>query len=173
MSPGSSPSSASSSSSPFSSSWIISKFKNSQSPNVVFDPSSHLTLPGPEEVLDVDVRVQSRQVGVSIPDDQNFQLWFFNYVLHYMFGTKSVHLQILLVFVFIFIENGLNFFLLLIFSHFLTQELAQWQLVQALDWVFLSIWFWEVNLFGFFEMIHISMALPKRGCKYKLRSVLK
>ena len=42
-----------------------------------------------------------------------------------MFGTKSVHLQILLVFVFIFIENGLNFFLLLIFSHFLTQELAQ------------------------------------------------
>ena len=87
MSPGSSPSSASSSSSPFSSSWIISElfqnhskgvvFKNSQSPRVVFDPSSHLTLPGPEEVLDVDVRVQSRQVGVSVPDDKKISIMIF------------------------------------------------------------------------------------------------
>ena len=59
-----------------------------------FNPSSHLALPGPEEVLDVDVRVQSWQVGVSVPGDQKCQLLFFKYVLHYMFESKSDHLQI-------------------------------------------------------------------------------
>ena len=88
-----------------------------------FNPSSHLALPGPEEVLDVDVRVQSRQVGVSVPGDQKISIMIFQirltlYVWHQVCPFTNLTCIS-------FIENGPNFFLLLIFSYFLTLELAQ------------------------------------------------
>ena len=88
-----------------------------------FNPSSHLALPGPEEVLDVDVRVQSWQVGVSVPGDQKISIMIFQirltlYVWHQVCPFTNFSCIC-------FFENGPNFFLLLIFSHFLTLELAQ------------------------------------------------